>query len=118
MLGSGEFMESDHLIKMWALQAQQQRELGLDPNELSDVERRRLCDDLTLQMHEEVSELGRLSGGYKRHILRAPKTNLGAVGIECADVLKTLFCIAQLHGLPPGEMVDAFVQKTNAVRQK
>ena len=111
-------MESDHLIKMWALQAQQQRELGLDPNELSDVERRRLCDDLTLQMHEEVSELGRLSGGYKRHILRAPKTNLGAVGIECADVLKTLFCIAQLHGLTPGEMVDAFVQKTNAVRQK
>lgn len=111
-------MEPDRLAKLWGLQAQQQRELGLDPSELSDVERRRLCDDLTLQLHEEVSELGRLSGGYKRHILRAPKANLGAVVIECADVLKTLFSVAQLHGLELSELTIVFVQKTDAVRQK
>jgi len=103
---------------MWAAQEQQQRELGLDPAELSDVERRRLGDDLALLLHEEASELGRLSGGYKRHILRASKVDRHAVAFECADVLKTMLAQAQLHGVTLGELVDAFTQKTEAVRQK
>lgn len=111
-------MESASLAKLWTVQENQQRELGLDPLELSDVERRRLADDLALQLHEEVSELARLSGGYKRHILRAQRATHGAVGIECADVLKTLFSLAQLHGLSSDQLVEAFHQKTAAVKQK
>lgn len=103
---------------MWAAQEQQQRELGLDPNELSDVERRRLGDDLALLLHEEASELGRLSGGYKRHILRANKVDRHAVAFECADVLKTMLAQAQLAGVTLCDLVDAFTQKTEAVRQK
>ena len=103
---------------MWAAQEQQQRELGLDPSELSDVERRRLGDDLALLLHEEASELGRLSGGYKRHILRANKVDRHAVAFECADVLKTMLAQAQLAGVTLGDLVDAFTQKTEAVRQK
>lgn len=103
---------------MWAAQAQQQRELGLDPAGLSDVERRRVADDLALQLHEEASELGRLSGGYKRHILRAQKVDRHAVAFECADVLKTMLAQAQLAGVELSDLVDAFAQKTEAVRQK
>jgi uncharacterized HAD superfamily protein len=111
-------MESDALVRIWTEQEVQQRELGLDPSDLSDVERRRLAVDLTMHMHEEVSELGRLSGGYKRHILRAADANLGDIAIECADILKTLVSLAQLHGVSREGLIEAFEAKTHVVRQK
>ncbi len=103
---------------LWDVQAAQQRDLGLDPEHLTDVEKRRLGGDLLLQMYEEAGELGRLSPSYKRHILRTPSAAPGAVALECADVLKTLLSFAQLHGVTMEELVQAFHDKTAAVAQK
>jgi NTP pyrophosphatase (non-canonical NTP hydrolase) len=113
-------MESgvNDLESLWRLQAQQQQFLGLDPDDLSDVERRDLADDLVLHLHEEATELGRLSAGYKRHILRAPRPNTTAVAEECADVLKTLLALAQLHGVSLVELVHAFTSKTVLVQRR
>src|SRR6185503_10666390 len=73
----------DGLKHLWAEQARQQRELGLDPSELNDLERRRVSSDLLLQLHEEVSEIGRLQSGYKRHLLRLPHFSQAALAEEC-----------------------------------
>ncbi len=106
------------LSDLWLLQELQQRELGLDPATLSQVEQRRLADDLVLGLHEEVSDVGRLGGGYKRHILRGSPASPGAVANECADALKLLLALAQLHGVTEDELVQAFRDKTAATSQK
>lgn len=108
----------DRLSDIWKIQADQQRELGLDPAELSDVQRRRLADDLVIQLHEEATEIGRLSSAYKRHVLRSPRVAASAVADECADVLKTLVAAAQLYDVTPSELFEAFQRKTEAVAAK
>lgn len=106
------------LTDLWRAQESQQRELGLDPDQLTDVAKRRLADDLVMLLHEEVTDIGRLAGGYKRHILRERDVDHGAVAHECADVLKLLLAVAQLHGLKIEDLVQAFFDKTAAVSQK
>jgi hypothetical protein len=106
------------LRDLWQAQEDQQRELGLDPTTLSQVERRRLADDLVLGLHEEVTDVGRLGAGYKRHILRSSSATRGAVANECADILKLTLALAQLHGLTAEEVVQAFHDKTAAVSQR
>lgn len=109
---------TDRLTWLWETQAQQQRELGLEPSELGDIERRQTLGDLARLLHEEVTELGRLSPSYKRHLLRSPGASSSAVAEECVDVLKTVVAIAQLHGLTLDELVDAFATKTQVVRER
>lgn len=114
----GSEKQQDDLKEIWTAQEEQQRELGLAPEFLSDVEKRRVHGDLTNLLHEEVSELGRLSSVYKRHILRPSPVRLSEVALECADVLKTLLSIAQLHGVDRDALVDAFMVKTMIVSEK
>lgn len=106
------------LSALWELQEAQQRELGLDPATLNDVERRKLAGDLVLGLHEEVTDVGRLGGNYKRHILSGPPSTPGAVAVECADALKYLLALAQLHGVTEPELVQAFRDKTAEVSRK
>ena len=106
------------LIELWGLQLEQQRDLGLDPCQLDDVERGRVITDLVVQLHEEVSELGRMVPTYKRHLLSRPGAVSAVVAEEVADVLKTVVALAQTHELSLGEVTDAFVRKTVAVRER
>lgn len=106
------------ITDLWQAQLTQQRELGLDPELLTDVERRRLSDELTLLLHEEATDLGKMGGAYKRHLLKHSASAPGLVAMECADVLKVTLALAQLHGLTVDELVQAFFDKTAAVRQK
>lgn len=103
---------------LWAAQQEQQRELGMDPRNMSDVARRTTSSDLILCLHEEVGELQRVVSHYKAHILNASDPDPGNVADEVADILKLVFSIAQLHGLTPGEVVEAFDRKTNVVKAK
>ena len=93
-------------------------ELGLDPETLSDVERRRQHTDLVTQLHEEASELGRAVGGYKRHVLRAPAVERYAVAIECVDVVKCALATAQLHGVDARMFASLFRAKTREISAK
>jgi phosphoglycolate phosphatase-like HAD superfamily hydrolase len=107
------------LKNLWDVQAEQQRELGLDPAALSPLERRNVARDLLLSLHEEVSELQRQSGqSYKRHILAGDASDRHNVAIEVADALKLLFAVAQLHGLTEAEVTEAFLDKTRVVKAR
>lgn len=106
------------LTDLWVAQETQQRELGLDPEQLTDVAKRRLLDDFLMNLHEEVTDIGRISGGYKRHILRERTPDRGAMAQECADVLKLLLAVAQLQGLQIDDLVQAFFDKTAVISQK
>lgn len=109
---------TDRLFRMWETQAEQQRLLGQDPRMLGDVDRRRVSADLILGLHEEVTELQRLTSHYKKHILSTPAADPHNVADEIADILKLTLSIAQLHGLELPEVVEAFHRKTNVVASK
>lgn len=108
----------DLLEKMWEAQANQQRDLGLDPRHMNEVDRRAISGDLALSLYEEVAELQRATSHYKRHILTVNGFHRDNVAEEVADVLKLVFAVAQLHGLSPGEVADAFHRKTNVVASR
>lgn len=109
---------ADRLVEIWQVQQEQQRELGMDPRHMSDVDRRRITSDLVLQLHEEASELGRIASTHKRHLLAAPHIDPGNVALEVADILKVTLVLAQLHGLSVAEVVEAFYKKTRVVRSR
>ena len=111
-------MDKDLLRLMWEAQANQQRDLGMDPRHMNEVDRRIASGDLALGLHEEVSELQRLTANYKRHLLEATGADPGNVADEVADILKLVFALAQLHGLEPGDVSEAFHRKTNVVRAR
>lgn len=111
-------LEDDMLGEMWTLQAAQQKDLGLDPRHMSDVERRRTTSDLVTLLHEETSDIGRLSGAHKRHLLSTPDMDKHNVGDAIADVLKVTLALAQLHNLDCGDVFEAFKRKTRVVRSK
>lgn len=109
---------TDSFQHMWELQAGQQRELGLDPEQMDDVERGRVITDIVAQAHEEVSELGRLSSAYKRHLLSRPRAEPAVVAEEVADVLKCAIAAAQTFGLAVDDVVTAFQRKTLTVSER
>lgn len=109
---------TDRLSELWEAQRLQQRELGLEPAELSDLERRAAVGDLICLLHEEAAELGRLSPHYKRHLLRSASVSAVAVAEECVDVLKTVLSIAQLQGVTLEQLCDAFHTKTHVVSER
>ncbi len=107
------------LKRLWEIQAEQQRELGLDPVALSPLERRDAVRDLLLSLHEEVSELQRQSGqSYKRHILADDGADAHNVAIEAASALKLLVAVSQLHGLTAEDIARVFVEQTDVVRAR
>lgn len=107
------------LKHLWDIQAEQQRELGLDPAALSPLEQRNVARDLLLSLHEEVGELQRQSGqSYKRHILAGVNTDAHNVAIEAASALKLVVAVAQLHGLTSEDVSRAFLEQTEVVRAR
>lgn len=109
---------ADLLLEMWAAQAGQQRELGLDSGSLNPVQLQNESTALVALMHEEVTELSRLVPTHKRHLLALPRLVRTDAAEQVADVLKTLMAWAQLHGLNPGEVVQAFHRKTLVVARR
>lgn len=110
---------ADALKEMWDAQAKQQRELGLDPRHMNEVDRRVVSGDLVLSMYEELSELQRLTTHYKRHLLALNgEVDKGNVAEEVADIFKLLMAVAQLHGLDPTDLLEAFHRKTNVVASR
>lgn len=101
--------------ELWAIQQQQQEDLGLNPRHMSDVDRRRLTTDLVVQLHEEATELGRLTSTYKRHLLANKQVDSFNVAEEVADVLKVAIALAQLHGLSSADVMEAFRRKSQVV---
>lgn len=113
-----EEWNTDRFERMFQIQKDQQQELGLDPADLGEVERRIALGDLTLQLFEEAGELSRIASVHKRHILRLPVVNPHAVAEEIVDVFKTTLCIAQMYGLSADDLFTAFRDKTAAVSAK
>lgn len=111
-------MANGLLKEMWEAQAVQQRDLGMDPRHMNEIDRRMASGELALGLHEEVSELQRLTSHYKRHLLESSGADPGNVADEIADILKLVIAIAQLHGLSPEDVAKAFHRKTNVVRAK
>lgn len=111
-------IEADTLKRLWQLQAAQQRELGLAPDAMSDVERRHHMNELVVLLHEEATSIGLAAADYKRHLLRAREGDRASIAEEVADALKTLLIIAQLKGLTPEELAEAFERKTAVVARR
>lgn len=108
----------DLLLDMWSVQADQQRELGLDGGSLSPVQLQAESTALVALLHEEAAELSRLMPTHKRHLLSLPRLVRTDAAEQVADVLKTVIAWAQLHGLMPAEVVEAFHRKTLVVAQR
>jgi len=73
---------------------------------------------LALGLYEESAELIRASARYKAHVLRSEEIDKSNVISEVADVLKYTIALAQLHGVEPGEVYDAFCHKTRVVEDR
>lgn len=110
--------DSSKLSVFFRSQVAQQRELGLDPSSLDDVARARAITDLVALLHEESSELGRLGGGYKHHLLTRVSVERSVIAEEVADVLKTTLALAATFGLDAGDVEEAFWRKTTAISAK
>lgn len=103
------------LKKMWKRQQRQQVELGLDPNTLSEIDKRRVAKDMALGLYEEVKELIDSTVHYKAHILKNTPTEKTNIIEDTADVLKYLFAMAQLYDVTAEELFQGFVEKTRVV---
>ena len=106
------------LKRIFDQQAQQQIELGLDPKNMDDHDRLVMSRRVILGLHEEVVELQRETTSYKRHILRLPETTKENIADECADVMKYLVTLAQMHDINAEDLAAAFSRKTSVVRAK
>jgi 5'(3')-deoxyribonucleotidase len=85
---------------------------------MDEIGRGRVITDIIAQAHEEVSELGRLSSAYKRHLLSRPRMETAVVAEEVVDVLKCAIAAAQTFGLDSSDVVDAFKRKTLAIQER
>lgn len=108
-------LEKDLLKTIWSLQAKQQRDLGLDPRYMNEVDKRSASSDYILSLYEEVSELQRVISNYKKHILVNNEVDLGNAAEEIADIIKLTVSVAQLYGIAPEQLVDAVERKTNVI---
>lgn len=104
--------------ELWELQAEQQAELGLDPHDMTDVERRQVTKDLLLLANEELAELARVFSTHKRHLLSTPTFDKIGVAEEVADTFKTLIALAQLWGVSAELVTEAFARKTRVIRSR
>lgn len=105
----------DRLLSMWGIQATQQIELGLEPDELDDLQRRRALGDSIQHLFEEVAELQKICPVHKRHILRLPQIRKSALAEEIVDIWKTTIIIAQMFDISPEELFRKFKEKTASV---
>ena len=105
----------NELEQMWEDQDDLQGEIGLDPRHMSDVDRAAEIKNLILGLHEEVTELGRATANYKRHVLRAPVLDVGNVTEQLADCFKYLITIAQMYGVTRQALVNVFHEKSQVV---
>jgi 5'(3')-deoxyribonucleotidase len=100
---------------LWEIQAASQLVIGVDHNAMSDVELRTANNDLLLLLNEEVAELQRSAGQYKKHVLDTAPRDKANTLFGVVDVVKTALSIAQLHGLDYEAFERAFLEKTRIV---
>ena len=100
------------LKQLFDMQARQQEELGLDPKHMDDHERTDRARRVLLGIHEEVTELQKLTTSYKRHLLSRPVVNKENIADECADIFKYLVSLAQMHDISSDDFSEAFRRKT------
>jgi NTP pyrophosphatase (non-canonical NTP hydrolase) len=103
---------------MWGRQELQQAFFGLNPKIMSALEKAETAKILALGLYEEAAELARVVTHYKAHVLHVGEIDKNNVADEAADVLKYLISIAQLCGIGPREMHEAFNRKTNVVHDR
>lgn len=103
---------------LWEIQAEQQRELGLDPRHQDAVSRRRLSADLATQLAEEGVQLSRIFGVHKRHMLSQKPVSKANIAEQCADTVKSVIALAQLYDISAEELTNAFKAKTRVVSAK
>jgi len=103
---------------LWQRQIEQQRELGEDPSEMTDVEKSRSVKDLLLGLHEEINELSRTAANYKAHVLRAAPVDRSNVLEDTVDIIKYAIAIAQLHGITADEAFAQYMAKSDVVRSQ
>ncbi len=108
----------DEFQKMWDGQHGQQKELGLDPDLMNELERRHATNDFLAQLYEEVAELQRTAGRHKRHILSERPIDMSNFSTGIAGVLKMTFALAQLHNMTLEQVVESFHRETDSVRVK
>jgi hypothetical protein len=106
------------VVSLWEVQAESQRRLGLSRESLTDVELRAASNDLLLLLNEEVGELQRHGGEYKRHVLDVRPRDPSNVLHGVVDVVKTAWAIAQLHGVTREDFEAAFMTKTYQVEER
>lgn len=106
------------LDEMWADQAETQREIGLDPRNMTTMERTRVAKDMVLGLYEEVQELSRVTTQYKAHVLKARPVERINAADEIADILKYTIALAQLFGISTKDVAEAFQRKTRVFKDK
>lgn len=100
--------------QMCERQRKQQRDFGLDPETMDEVSKIDLAKDLALGLVEEAGELAQDASRYKRHLLEQPFDRNNIID-ECADVMKYLISLAQLHSITNHELFDGFMRKSEVM---
>ena len=108
-------MTTEKWNEMWKRQHEQQVAFNLDPHGMNALVKAQVAKDLSLGLYEEVSELSKIVGHYKAHVLKTPPIEKVNVADGAADVLKYLISIAQLYSVTAEELFQAFVRKSNVV---
>lgn len=103
---------------LWRRQIDQQRELGEDPAEMTDVEKSQSIKDLLLGLHEEINELSRTTANYKAHVLKAAPVDRSNVLEDTVDIMKYAVAIAQLYGITADEAFTQYMAKSDVVRSQ
>ena len=106
------------LSEMWKEQYKQQIDFSMDPKAMSDTRKDDVSKELVLGLYEESSKLARCSTHYKAHILKSPKIDKENVAEAIVDVLKYAIAIGQLYGLSDEDVYEAFLRKTEVIRDK
>lgn len=104
--------------EIWEEQYKQQVDFSMDPRSMSDTRKGVVSKELLLGLNEEVAKLARCSTHYKSHILRSSRISKIDVSEAVVDVIKYVIAIGQLYGLTDEDVYDAFIRKTEVIRDK
>jgi len=112
-------MKADGMLEaIWEIQAEQQRALGLNPEDMGRLERDKNAKEFALGLYEEVGELIRTVTHFKAHILKTQSAPRNHIIEEVVDVMKMLISLAQLFNVTPEELYEGFLSKTEVVKNR
>lgn len=91
--------------------------LELRPAPQTDQERSALASDLSLHLIAETIELLRCVK-WKKHRRQNGALNLAHIREEVVDMFKMFMTVAQIWGMSPDELMNAYWEKSAVVRQR